>query len=64
MWQLPTRLRGRWAAQLGFHVRYASTLQQNLAAWEAKATKELKGKDPNEALAWTTPDVGARAAAE
>ena len=59
LWHVPCRL-GRAPAGRPTLLRFASTLQQNIAAWEAKASKELKGKDANEALAFTTPDVRER----
>lgn len=37
--------------------RLSSSISGNLAQWQAKATKELKGKDPAEALAHHTQDV-------
>jgi hypothetical protein len=41
---------------VGFN-RLSSSLSGNLAQWQAKASKELKGKDPAEALAHHTQDV-------
>lgn len=34
------------------HVRCTSTLAERVAAWQQKASKELKGKDPFETLTW------------
>lgn len=55
LWHIPPRI-GRAATQ-HLQFRLCSTLQHNLDAWEGKASKELKGKDPYETLTWTTPDV-------
>jgi hypothetical protein len=42
--------------EFGFR-RLSSDISVNLAQWQAKATKELKGKEPTEALAHHTQDV-------
>lgn len=39
------------------HKRLSSSLASNVAQWQAKASKELKGKDPFETLAHHTQDV-------
>lgn len=39
--------------------RCSSALASNLAQWQAKAAKELKGKDPAETHAHHTQDVSA-----
>jgi hypothetical protein len=39
------------------HKRLSSSLAGNVAQWQAKATKELKGKDPFETIAHHTQDV-------
>lgn len=39
--------------------RLSSALANNISQWQAKATKELKGRDPAEVLAHHTQDVSA-----
>lgn len=36
---------------------FASKIDENLQLWKTRASKEAGGKDPDEALAWDTPDV-------
>jgi hypothetical protein len=38
-------------------LRHSSTVAENVKQWQAKATKELKGKDPLQTLAFETADV-------
>jgi hypothetical protein len=41
----------------GTAARHASGLSANLKAWQERASKELKGKEPLETLTWHTADV-------
>lgn len=43
-------------------LRHSSTVAENVKQWQAKATKELKGKDPLQTLAYETADVSSRTA--
>jgi hypothetical protein len=38
-------------------LRHSSAVAENVKQWQAKATKELKGKDPLQTLAYETADV-------
>jgi hypothetical protein len=46
-----------WPRILQTCSRQLSTLNEHKALWEERAKKELKGKNPHEALAWHTSDV-------